>query len=215
MLPPMTDIEIVSPLAHRRPIRTEDGAASLAEWPFLTKIVLRVDPDAGADAVEQGLGPALPRKASTAAVHGDRAALWLGPDEWLLVDSAGAPGPILAELAAVLGATHHQAVDVSDHLTVITVSGTRVRNLLAKLVTVDLRPWVLGEGSVVSTFAGAANVTMWLREESESVGSTFDVFVRASFADYLWCLLAESGREYGLPEQIPRAGEPMRTSFDF
>jgi sarcosine oxidase subunit gamma len=206
----MADVEIRSPLSHRSPIRADDGAASLAEWPFLTKIILRVGHAAGAVAVEQAIGPALPDTACTAAVAGARAALWLGPDEWMLVVGDAEAHPILAELAAVLGATHHQAVDVSDHLTTITVSGARSRDLLAKLITVDLHPRAFGENRVVSTLAGAANVVVWLRDDSPSVGATIDVFVRASFADYLWCLLAESGREYGMPPQQPVAGERMR-----
>jgi sarcosine oxidase subunit gamma len=28
-------------------------------------------------------------------------------------------------------------------------------------------------------------------------------------ADYLWCLLADAGREWGVPEQVPIKGEVL------
>lgn len=199
-----------SPLAHRPPVRAEDGAASLAEWPFLTKVILRVDHATGAESVERIFGVSLPAAACTAAAKDDRSALWLGPDEWMLIAPDGEGPGLVAGLGEALGAVHHQAVEVSDYHTVITVSGPRARDLLAKLVTVDLHPRAFPAGSVAGTLAGAATITLWLRDDSPTAGPVFDVIVRASMADYLWCLLAEAGREYGVPPQTPVAGERLR-----
>lgn len=199
-----------SPLSHRVPLFTPDGRAGIAEWPFLSKVILRADPEAASAAVEAAVGPALPGAPLASATAGDRSWLWLGPDEFLLVASDAAPGDLAASLETALAERSRQVVDVSDHYTVITVSGTHARDLLARLVTVDLHPAAFPAGRVVGTLAGHANVTLWLRDDSASTGAMVDVFVRASMADYLWCLLAEAGRTFGLPAETPRAGEPMR-----
>jgi len=63
------------------------GAITMAEVPFLTQVNLRLDP-AGPAAAAAGkeLGLALPTEAGSSARSGDVSVLWLGPDEWLVVD---------------------------------------------------------------------------------------------------------------------------------
>jgi hypothetical protein len=39
----------------------------------------------------------------------------------------------------------------------------------------------------------------------------FDLIIRRSHADYLWCLLALAGREFGLPEQKPEGRVKLAT----
>ena len=67
---------------------TTGGSISIRELPFLAQLNLRVD--AGDAAVMRqltdSLGFSLPLTPNTAAHAGDRRALWLGPDEWLIVD---------------------------------------------------------------------------------------------------------------------------------
>jgi sarcosine oxidase subunit gamma len=40
-------------------------------------------------------------------------------------------------------------------------------------------------------------------------GPAFRIFIRWSMADYLWCALADAGREWGVPEQQPAKGEQL------
>ncbi|MEM1401267.1 MAG: sarcosine oxidase subunit gamma family protein, partial [Pseudomonadota bacterium] len=80
------------------------------------------------------------------------------------------------------------------------------REMLMKLTTLDLHPSQFAPGAVTGSLFGRATATLHCREDT----SGFVLFVRRSFADYLWCALAEAGREFGLVEQVPKGGETMR-----
>lgn len=210
----MADPRRRSPLAHRMPIRSESGSVSLAEWPFLSKLIVRCPAGRDASAVEGVAGVALPTAACTSATAGERSLLWLGPDEWMLIAPDGEATPLETDLRAALDGPQTQVVDVSDYYTVITLTGVRSRDVLAKLVTIDLHPRHFEKGRVVGTLAASANLIVWLRDESAAAGPVFDIVVRASMADYVWCLLAESGREFGCPAQEPRGGERLRGALE-
>ena len=77
-----------------------------------------------------------------------------------------------------------------------------------KLTTLDVHARAFAVGQVTGANFGHATANLWLVADDES-GSIFRLFVRWSFADYLWCLLAEAGREWGMPEQVPVSGERM------
>ncbi|WP_018698910.1 sarcosine oxidase subunit gamma [Amorphus coralli] len=210
----MLDPRRRSPLAHRMPIRAASGAVSLAEWPFLSKLIVRCQAGRDATAVEAVTGVALPTTACTSATAGERSLLWLGPDEWMLVAPDGEAAALETDLRAALTGPHTQVVDVSDYYTVITLTGARGRDVLARLVTIDLHPRHFAKGRVVGTLAGAVNLLVWLRDESDAAGPVFDVIVRASMADHVWCLMAEAGRAFGCPAQEPRGGERLRGALE-
>ena len=194
-----------SPLAHRSPIAAERDALRLAEIPYLSKHILRVDRQAGADAVKAALGLDLPQEPLTSSRSDDGDCLWLGPDEWLIVGGEGVAGRI----ADALGGINCQLADVSDYYTVIEVVGPRARNALTKLTNLDIHPRAFQVGQVAGSLFGHANAWLWLKGESTDDGPTFRLVVRWSMADYLWCLLAECGREWGMPEEQPVAGEAL------
>jgi len=198
-----------SPLAHRPPLKAEAGDVRLIERPHLEKHNLRGQAAALAPALASFV-PLAARPLSSALGErapgeGGRASLWLGPDEWLLL---GFHGEDAAGLRERLGGTRHQLVRVSDAYTVVEVAGGRARDLLAKLTTLDLHPRAFGQGEVRGSMFGHAQAFLWLGRE-EADGPVFWLFVRASFADYLWCALSAAGREWGVPEAAPVSGEPM------
>ena len=194
-----------SPLAHRDPIAAERDAVRLAEIPFLTKHILRVDPQAGAAAVKSALGLDLPQEPLASVQVDGVTCLWLGPDEWMI----GGEDNVAPELAKALAKTHHQVADVSDYYTVIEISGPRARDALMKLTTLDIHRRAFQLGQVAGGLFGHANAWLWLTGESDDEGPAFRLFVRWSMADYLWCLLAECSREWGMPEEQPVAGEAL------
>ena len=67
--------------------QTSGGSLSIRELPFLTQINLRVDSGDAAvmRRLSDSLGSVLPMTPNTVTLAGDRRALWLGPDEWLVV----------------------------------------------------------------------------------------------------------------------------------
>jgi len=203
-----SDSRRCAPLAHRTAIKAMEGAASMAERAFLGKLVLRVDPAAGDAAVTGIIGMSLPARACTSTRQGETAILWIGPDEFWIITAPDAQTSLLAGLAEAMAGLRHQLVDVSSYYTAIELAGPRARDMLMKLTTLDLHPRAFGAGQVAGSMFGRTQAVLWQVEADEAEGGPlFRLFVRRSTADYLWCLLAEAGREWGMPRQAPLAGE--------
>ncbi|MYZ50054.1 sarcosine oxidase subunit gamma, partial [Propylenella binzhouense] len=155
------------------------------------------------------LGIGLPRAPLASAAEGETAWLWMGPDEWMLVAPPAEGGGRAAAVGAALGAVRHQLVDVGDYYAVIELAGPMARDLLAKLTTLDLHPRAFRPGACAGSVFGRVNALLWLKGDEGPPGPVFWLFVRWSHADYLWCLLAACGREWGMPEEVPVKGEPL------
>lgn len=191
-----------SPLAHladslRGATVSGSRAVSLSEWAFTTMVSLRVDPESpAAQRIEKCLGAPLPRACgrTSAAVPGT--ALWLGPDEWLIVSPPGTAAAT-AELDAALAGEPGSAVDVSANRTVLELRGPAARQVLEKGCALDLHPRAFGSGQAVVTQVGPVQVVLWQTDES-----AYRLLPRASFADYLARWLMDAMTEYALPEVV-------------
>ena len=67
---------------------------------------------AAAEAAGMAWGIGLPRQACRSAQHGGRTALWLGPDEWLLLSHGDSAEGLENAMAAALGDAPHSVVSV-------------------------------------------------------------------------------------------------------
>jgi sarcosine oxidase, subunit gamma len=164
-------------MAERSPLaeRAEDLAAvGAAEVEFLTKVNLRADP---ALAARGGL--ALPAAPNTWSPAGGREVLWLGPDEWLVVDQPGTAPAIMKELEGALQGTHHSVVDVSADRTVVELTRPDRIDLLTQGCSLDLDPRSWRDGMCAQTLL--ARVPVLLQERAHATR----LFVRPSFADHL------------------------------
>jgi sarcosine oxidase subunit gamma len=202
--------EARSPLSHSQPITSADGALALKELTFLGKFVLRgADGEIGAE-VAALLGGAWPEEPLSSADWEKGSVLWLGPDERMVILREAEATAIEGVLREELAGTHHQLVDVSDYYTVLEVTGRTAWKLLSKATTLDLHPRAFPPGMAAGGTFGHAQAILWrTREIQPGEGPRFRLIVRWSMADYLWCLLAECGREWGLPAQAPVAGERL------
>ena len=80
-----------------RVAETTGGEVVLELVPFLAQVDLRLAVD------DAGRAPyPLPLEPNTAWEDGPRAALWLGPDEWLILGRPGDGAAIVSELEAAL-----------------------------------------------------------------------------------------------------------------
>ena len=86
----MTEPTRRSPLAHRGSLSDNDHNFSMAERPFLGKIILRADVQEAAKPVSHVLDMSLPHEPNTASCDGDMLIQWLGPDEWVIFTPPGA-----------------------------------------------------------------------------------------------------------------------------
>ena len=139
-------------------------------------------------------GMALPVRPMQAATAGDRAALWLGPDEWLLlVSGPRAAADLVAPLVGHLHGKPAALVDVSHRNTALIVDGRRATDLLNAGCPLDLDPEAFAVGMCARTLFAKAEIVLW-RQAPER----FRVEVWRSYAPYVAGLLAEAARPLGV-----------------
>jgi sarcosine oxidase subunit gamma len=158
-----------------RVAETTGGEVVLELVPFLAQVDLRLAAD------DAGRAPyPLPLEPNTAWEDGPRAALWLGPDEWLILGRPGDGTAIMSELEAALAGVHYSVVDVGANRVALELSGPRSKEVLSKGCSLDLDPrggWVVGRCAQTLL----ARVPVILQERTDTTG----ILVRPSFADYL------------------------------
>lgn len=195
-----------SPLDHRQAIECE--TLSLAERKFEAKLILRAGAEVATKAAE-ALGVEFPEACRFTEANGHLMG-WLSPDEFLICGPAGSEADLTARLTEALDNAHHLISNVTDYYTTLAYTGPNAREGLMKLSTLDLHPRGFAQGDLKGSVFMHANAWLSQRTDDEAEGGpSFDLIVRWSFADYLWCALAHSGHEWGLPEQKLRQGERL------
>ena len=167
----------------------------LCERRFVGKINLRGRPTKRfLAAVGAALGFEPPTDPNTAVGGNGRTALWLGPDEWLIVTPPGEEGATCAALRTMRLGRHFAVTDVSEGRAVIGLAGADARDVLAKGCPLDLHPRAFGPGRCAqSTLAKALVILHQLSDRP-----AYDIYVERSFADYLWTWLEDAAAEYGV-----------------
>jgi sarcosine oxidase, subunit gamma len=187
------------------PARLRPRGVRLAERQGLGKIDLRGDPQdrSFVAAVGRVLDLLLPGEPGTSAAKAQIAALWLGPDQWLVTCPAEDVPALIDSLREALADIHAAITDVTDGRVAFRVAGPSARDVLAKGCPLDLHPRAFAFGSCAQSLLAKAAVLIHLLEDDPERGPSFDVYVARSFAHYLWLWLEDAGREYGV--QIERA----------
>jgi sarcosine oxidase, subunit gamma len=135
----------------------------------------------------------LPLEACRATAGGGMAALWLGPDEWLLLTPDGTEAALRKSFEHILKVHPHSMVDVSHRQIGLIVSGPDAEQLLASSCLLDLDSGGFPVGMCTRTIFGKAEIILWRTGQT-----TFHIEVWRSFADYVAGLLAEAA--YGLAD---------------
>ncbi|MFB2550299.1 sarcosine oxidase subunit gamma [Ensifer soli] len=164
------------------------AAARLTPAPPSTRLSLRAKPDAVA-ALSSAFGLDLPTRPKTSASANGRHALWLGPDEWLLIDETEADLLAVAASAGVL----HSATDVSHRNMAVLVEGPRVEATLQGACPLDLSLNVFPVGGAARTVYGKAEIVLYRTRED-----AFRVECWRSFAPYVAAMLAEGAADAAL-----------------
>ncbi|SIT56274.1 conserved hypothetical protein [Mesorhizobium prunaredense] len=178
-----------APSVERRPalIGQELSATgvALAVLPPAERISLRA-PDASVAALSKALGVTLPRKPKTSAARAGRTALWLGPDEWLVIDEVGRDP--LADCAEVT--VLHSAVGISHRNVAISVTGPAAAATINSGCPQDLSLDAFPVGAASRTILGKVEIVL-LRTASDA----FRVECWRSFSDYVFLFLSEAARD--------------------
>ncbi|MGD0761807.1 MAG: sarcosine oxidase subunit gamma family protein [Roseiarcus sp.] len=188
--------DAMTPLAERRSALhgralLANGKVEAVALPVATRFILRGGPEV-AEPVGAAFGVAPPSRPLRAIGEGARAALWLGPDEWLLI-AEDEPAELGAELEAALAGIPHALVDVSHRQCAIEVAGAGAARLLNAGVPLDLDLAAFPVGMATRTLLLKAEIVLWRREAER-----FRVETGRSFAPYVAAVLDASARDQEL-----------------
>jgi sarcosine oxidase subunit gamma len=161
--------------------------ADLRQLAPAARFILQGGP-AARTAAGQAFGVTLPEDACRANAVGDRAALWLGPDEHLLLAPAGDAHAISTQLASALSNIPHSLVEVSQRQVALQLSGPAASELLNSGCPLDLDPAEFEPGMCTRTIIGKAEAVLWRKAATE-----YHLEIWRSFAGYVVDWLREAG----------------------
>jgi sarcosine oxidase, subunit gamma len=164
------------------------GGVLLSDGGPAARIVLRGEDAAAAAGAALGLD--LPRTPLRAVTGPSWAALWLGPDEWLLMGPEDDAAPMGRVLAERLAGVAHSLVDVSHRQTGVIVEGPGAAVALNAAVPLDLSPRAFPVGMCARTIFEKAEIVLWRTDPDR-----FHVEVWRSFAPYVYGMLDAVRRE--------------------
>lgn len=146
---------------------------------------------AAAELIGRAFGVPLPREACRSAEGGRRAALWLGPDEWLLIAAAGEAETLMRDIEGELEGAAASLVDISDRQLGIDVEGAEAAEAINAFNALDLDIEAFPVGMCTRTIFGKAEIVLW-----RTAPDRFRIEVWRSFAPYVLGCLEEAIREY-------------------
>ena len=123
---------------------------------------------------------------------GDRLAVWLGPDEVMILLEAGAETAMARQIKDAGSKDHIAVNDVTDALTSLSLTGPSVRAVLAKGCALDLHKDYFTSGMCAQTTLSHAGVTILCKDADE-----FIIICRTSFTDYLVDYLCDAALDCG------------------
>ena len=159
---------------------------TLSLAPAASRWLLRADAESATRA-GAAFGVTPPQQPNVAAASGARAAIWLGPDEWLLL--AEPEAPVARDVAAALADRPHSLVDIAERQIGLVASGPLAARALNAGCPLDLRESAFPVGMATRTMLAKAEIVLW-RQGPQS----FHLEVWRSFADYAVTYLAEAAR---------------------
>lgn len=180
----MHEPAVTSPLLRR-------AMTDIAQLDNLGRAVLRCRA-ADIASVSERIGVGLPRQACRAARDGELSALWLGPDEWLLLNAAPADG-WTSLLVGRLDGVLHSLVDVSHCSVALSVSGSRAEKILASGCALDLSASAFPVDMCTRTMFAKAEVVLW-----RTAIDCFHLELWRSYARYAEAFLRQAEREQDL-----------------
>ena len=159
----------------------------------LMKLIIRGKTKNFITAIGKNLNIILPTEANTSTSGEALTALWLSPDEWMLVSNKTVSedtntyeveDKLISNISKVnLGAV----TDVSDQFVMINIKGSKVFELFATGSPFNFNEFKDKKGSVVQTILSHVDVIIHLKEKNE-----VNLLVRRSFSEHLYSWINDS-----------------------
>jgi sarcosine oxidase subunit gamma len=186
---------MLDPAARRPP--TVQSTAWLKVLAPANRLAFYADAPARAAALPHW-GVEFPEEPCRSALDGSRASLWVGPDEYLLLDwreaelpSGGPAVPALRALEEALFGIPHALVDISHRQFAIEVGGPHATTVLSAACPLDLDLAEFPVGMCTRTVLAKADIVLWRTRDD-----AFHLEVWRSFAGYVSGLLSEIAAEF-------------------
>jgi sarcosine oxidase, subunit gamma len=158
-------------------------------------------------AAEKAFGVGIPAEPCRAIAREGRAALWLGPDEWLLIAAEAQGAALASALAAALSGLPHSLVDVGHRQSGCELRGPQAAVLLAAGCPLDLDTGTFPPGMCTRTVLAKAEVVLW-----RTAVDTFRLEVARSFVAYVSEFLAEAERTSPWGQGLGERRQPETSS---
>lgn len=149
-----------------------------------------------AAAVGQASGVRPSGVACSAVCEDGAAAIWVGPDRWLIVEQADRDLERL--LSAALPAGQAAITNQGHSRCVLRLTGPEARNVLRKGTTLDLDATRFKPGEARATGLFHINALLHCRSED-----SFDIYVARSFGRSFFELITHAAAEYGYRVEAP------------
>lgn len=165
-----------------------DGLVMIEEMAGQGMVTLRGDltDQTIVNAVKDVFGVTLPGIRET-AFDGANGALWMSPDEALLLCAYDEAATRASDLATKLSDVHALVVNVSDARAVFQLKGMMLREVIAKLAPVDMAPDAFTPGMVRRTRMAQVAAAFWMDDKT-----TARIVCFRSVAEYMFALLRTS-----------------------
>jgi sarcosine oxidase subunit gamma len=137
-------------------------------------------------------GAAFAEQACRAVLQGERATLWLGPDEYLLLGADEESADCVADaLERGLVDVPHALVNISHRQFALEISGPHAATVLSGACPLDLHLREFPIGMCTRTVLAKADIVLWrIRDDA------FHIEVWRSFSGYVTGVLREIAREF-------------------
>jgi sarcosine oxidase, subunit gamma len=186
----MLELHTTSALAHRKePTELSISMREIAGRGMIDLRGLATDKKF-MKAAKDVLGLDLPKAPRTTNTWGDMKALWLSPDQWLILCPGDRTQKLLAELNAAFKGIHALAVDVSDMRAIIRLEGEHARTTVMKGTSIDLTHGDYTPGTIRRMKFAEVGALLHIIEDD-----VIEVYVFRSYADYAWEFLLKAARK--------------------
>lgn len=137
-------------------------------------------------AVKKATGLDMPA-ALSGRFEGQRALVWMAPDEAMLLCAPDKVAELVAALGKGLAGQHALVLDMSDARALFRLEGAGLRSVLARLSPADTSPAAFTPGTVRRSRLAQVPAAFWMPEEGVAEAMCF-----RSVAEYVAGLLEEA-----------------------
>lgn len=189
---PVAAEPLLPPRPWRAPTCRPAASVRLTVLAPTTRLAIRAGGPA-ATGIGLASGVLLPTVPNRSVIARDRAALWLGPDEWLIVAPDDA-GDLRAEALKAAAGHPVSVVDVSHATRTIELAGSAAAWCLNAFCALDLDLAAFPVGMCTRTLLGKVPVVLW-----RVAGDLFHLDVARSYVSYVWDCLEQARLELADP----------------